>query len=270
MNTKWAVGLLLAAMVSAAVPGKAKENENGVLLKMDYSGKQQWVYSIDYTSQANLKQRDSTSTKSTVVRCLLTGTKKNQGLLSVKADGIVVKSDMLSEDARKGVIDQLAKVTYSLSVANGLPQMDTTTELPSVSYPEWDLYRQLTRLIPSLPAKPVKPGFAWERTATVPMRTVRGVVPCEIYYSYTFTKMLKDTAIVDWQFRYAATADVLDSTNIAGQIPISGNGTGSAVLDTYNRHIISAEMDFATPVAVIGNVAVSWHEHALLLLPVTR
>lgn len=240
--------------------------DNAVTLTMDYSGKQQCGYVVDYTSQGNFKQKGVVSTKSTNVYCVISGTLKKQDLLTVKVDSISIKSDIYKEEVEKELREKLLKSDYSLSLANGFPSIDTTAEMPAAGYLEWDLYRQLAKLLPILPGKPIKPGFSWERTFVLPLRTARGLVSCEVYRSYTFNKLHGDTAMISWNFRYTASKKSSDSTNALNQIPVAGKGTGSAVLDIRNHCILKAEMDFATPVAVIGEVSVTWQEKAVFSL----
>jgi hypothetical protein len=47
---------------------------------------------------------------------------------------------------------------------------------------------------------------------------------------------------------------------------VFGTGNGSAVIDIKNGCILSAEMNFTTPVAVVGDVSIVWHENAVIKL----
>jgi len=111
-----------------------------------------------------------------------------QDLLFVKVDSIAIKSDMYKEDVKKDLREKLLKSNYALSLVNGFPSIDTAAELPAEAI--WNgTLRQLAKLLPTLPNKPIKPGFSWERTFVLPLRTARGIVPCEVYRSYTFNKL---------------------------------------------------------------------------------
>jgi hypothetical protein len=263
---KNASAILILSLLALTAIAKDKATNEGVLLKADYAGKQQWKYSVDYTSQGNFRQKSSNTAKSTDIHCVLFGAKKEQKKLAVKADSVVVKSDMYSAELQKEIRDKLSKADYSLSLANGFPSIDTSVELPANSYLEWDLYRQLSKLLPILPVKPVKPGFAWERTDIFPMQTARGKVSCEVYRNYTFDKLHGDTAMVSWKFRYAGSSKTTDSASAMNEIPVFGTGNGSAVLDIKNGCILNAEMNFSTPVAVVGDVSIVWHENAVIKL----
>jgi hypothetical protein len=265
MNKKLCIALFMTGVVVLS-PSAKDAKDNAVALTMDYNGKEQCGYVVDYTSQGNFKQKGAVYTKSTNVHCVVSGAHKKQDALAVKVDSITIKSDMYKEEVKKELQEKLLKSDYSLSLANGFPSIDTTAEMPAEGYLEWDLYRQLAKLLPILPNKPIKPGFTWERSFVLPLRTARGTVSCEVYRFYTFNKLQGDTAMISWNFKYTASKKSIDSTNALNQIPVAGKGSGSALLDIRNHCILKAEMDFATPVAVIGEVSVTWQEKAVFTL----
>jgi hypothetical protein len=266
MLKKCALGFCVFAMLAPAAFGKDKTTNDGVLLKADYSTKQQWNYSVEYTSQGNFRQKSSNTAKTTEIKCMLTGVKKEQKKLSVKVDRVFIKSDIYDDSLKNEISDKIAKADYSLSLANGFPSIDTSVAIPASNYLEWDLYRQLSKLLPLLPAKPVKPGFTWERTDVFPMNTARGKVSCEVYRNYAFNRLSGDTAMIRWKFRYAGSTKSQDSASAMKQIPVFGTGNGSAVLDIRSGCILTAEMNFTTPVAVVGDISIVWHENAKIKL----
>jgi hypothetical protein len=263
MNHYGKIMLVVGLASMTVLAGDAKENT--VLLKMDYQGKQACGYSVEYSSQGNFKQKDSTTIRSTSVRCVLAFANK-QKHLAVKIDSINVTSDFLKEEQRKEIVDKLIKPEYSLSLSLGFPSIDSGAILPIEQYLEWDLIRQLAKLLPALPDKPIRAGFTWERTVTLPLQTARGKTPCEIYRAYTLNKIQGDTALISWKITYTATKKGHDSTDLLRHIPVAGKGKGSAILDVRNRCIIGAEMDFTTPVGTVGNISVTWTEKASLKL----
>ena len=265
MNKKNIIALFVTGAITLS-PLAKDAKDNAVTLKMDYTGKQKCGYTVDYTSKGNFKQKSAVSVKTTDVRCVVSAAHEMQDLLFVKVDSITIKSDMYKEDVKKDLREKLLKSNYALSLVNGFPSIDTAAELPAEGYLEWDLYRQLAKLLPTLPNKPIKPGFSWERTFVLPLRTARGIVPCEVYRSYTFNKLQGDTAMISWNFKYTAGKKSADSTDALNQIPVAGKGSGSAVLDVGNHCILKAEMVFTTPVAVVGDVSVTWQEKAVCTL----
>jgi hypothetical protein len=257
---------LLAGTMTFSSPAKDIKDD-AVMLKIDYSGKKQCDYAVDYTSQGSFKQKDSLSSKSTAVRCIVRGAMEKPDRLAVKVDSVEIKSDVYNDDVKNDLREKLLKSEYSISLASGFPSIDTSAKMLAAGYLQWDLYRQLAKLLPILPKRPVKPGFTWERTFSIVLPTARGSVPCEVYRFYTFKKLQGDTAIVSWDFRYTASEKkAADSADVLNRIPVAGKGSGSAILDVRNRCILRAEMEFAAPVAVVGEVSVTWKEKAVFSL----
>ena len=256
---------LLAGTVTFSSPAKDLKDD-AVMLKMDYDGKTQCTYSVDYSSQGTFNQKGVVTVKSTSVRCAVLGTIEKDRL-ALTVDSAVIKSDVYADDVQKDLREKLGQSQYSLSLASGYPSIDSTVKMAAAGYLQWDLYRQLAKLLPILPKKPIKPGFSWERTFTVPLRTARGTVSCEVYRAYTFKKLQGDTAMVGWDFRYtAADKKSSDTSDVLNHIPVSGKGSGSALLDLRNHCILRAAMDFAAPVATVGDVSVTWIEKAVFTL----
>ena len=238
--------------------------EETLTLKLDYSNKDQWLYTIEYKSQGLFTQGDSTTQLTNGISCRLSASTADAGKLTVKTENIVVTSDMLNDEETQQLTEKLSNAQYRLNLVDGQPTIDTTAELPAGSFAEWDIYTQLAKLLPTLPDKPVKPGFTWERTVTIPIKTVQGTVPCEVYRFYTFDTLSVNIATISWKFRYSAEEEALDTSNIMKQIPVAGNGTGLAQIDVENHYILQAEMEFKTPVATVGPVTVNWQENAVL------
>jgi hypothetical protein len=241
--------------------------EKGTALTIDYSSKENWEYTVNYTSQGIFTQEDSTSTKNTTINCTLLGNKaQDSDKLDLKVKSIEITSDMFDDEVKQQLTDQLSKAEYSLLIQEGYPTFDTEQKLPAGSFLEWDLYLQFAKLMPLLPSKPVDPGFAWERSLIMPMQTAYGEIPCEVYQNYTFDSLSADKkiAFIRWQFRYSAEQQFVDSVDFIKQIPVAGNGSGSVQLDLKNKCILTAEMDFKSPIATIGEVKIDWREHAVL------
>jgi hypothetical protein len=253
-------------MALSAAPSKAPAKESGTVLKVDYSGKQSCVYALSYVSKGAFKQKETTSTKSTSVQSVLSIAGKPENRFAMTIDSLLIASDLLNEETRKEIKDKALKSHATLSLVKGFPALDSGSESLATEYLEWNLYRQLLKLLPVLPDKPVNVGFTWERTFTVPLQTARGNIPCEIYRFFTLTKLQGDTAVINWKFTYTAKNKTTDSSDVLRHIPVSGKGNGSAVLDLRNHCILGAEMDFISPVGTSGDISVNWTEKASLQL----
>jgi hypothetical protein len=261
MNTKIRTALFLAGFL--AVTAIAKES---VTLRINYSNKQHCVYGIEYTSQGEFKQKGVISKKNTGVNCIMSAIVAEQNRVTVKVDTVGIKSDFYDSVKIAKLHESVMKTTYSLTTVDGYPAIDTSIRVPEEDYMEWDLYRQLVKLLPSVPDKSIRPGYTWEQTIVLPMQTARGTVPCELYRFYTFKKRHGDTAMISWNFRYAPAENATDSTNPLKEIPIGGKGSGTALISISDNCILSADMGFSTPIAVINDITVTWRERAVFTL----
>jgi len=261
---KLCVGVAIVGCASLLAWGKDADGD-ARLLSVDYSGMKRCVYLAEYTSQGNFRQKEALSKKSSAIRCMLSMARKDDKRMSVKVDSISVVSDIFNEKIRKHLSETLLASSYTLSLSRGFPSVDSTAAAPGAEYLEWDLYLQLSKLLPALPDHAVKQGFTWERTLTMPLQTQRGKIVCETYRSYTLSKLKGDTATIVWRFTFTANKKS-DGIDVLKEIPVSGTGNGIAVLDVANRCILSASMDFTTPVARIGDLTVSWTERAEFML----
>jgi hypothetical protein len=185
---------------------------------------------------------------------------------TAKLDSVKINSTLFNETRIGEIREKLLKTDFSIRLEKGAPTIDTSSKIPAADYIEWDLYRQLVKLLPKLPEKPIKPGYTWEDVGIVPMQTAAGNVPCEIYRFYTFKKISGDTATIVWNFRFAPADNADDKTNALEAVPIGGKGSGSAIIDVRNKRLISADMGFSTPVAKINETSVTWQERAVFSL----
>jgi hypothetical protein len=261
MNSKIWISLLVAGCLATTAFGK-----KSVVLRINYSNKQRCIYGIEYTSQGDFKQKGTITKKNTGVNCLLSATVAEQNRVTVKVDTVGIRSDFYDEAKIVKIRENLMKSTYTLTTVDGYPSIDTSEKMPAGDYLEWDLYRQLVKLLPTVPDQSIRPGYTWEQTIILPMQTARGRVPCELYRFYTFKKIHRDTATISWNFRYAPAENAIDSTNPLEEIPIGGKGSGTALISIRDNCILSADMGFSTPVAVINDITVMWRERAVFTL----
>ncbi len=262
MMSTFLKGFVIIGVAVWIVSGK-NGGENAIVVKIDFNGKQSCDYSFEYTSQGSFRQKDSTSLKSSSVRGVLSLVNKQRKRLAIGVDSLAVTSDLWEGGLRKEISDKILASDVILSLADGFPVIDS---MPAAQYMEWDLYKQLAKLLPNLPVKAIYPGFTWERTVTLPLQTVRGKIPCEIYRFYTFTKLLGDSALISWKIAYTASKKAANGSDVLRYIPVVGKGAGTAVIDIRNRCLVRAEMNFAAPVAVVGDISVIWTEKAAIRL----
>jgi hypothetical protein len=261
MTTRYAATAVAILFIAAAVFGKP-----AVSLTINYEGKQICSYRIEYTSQGEYKQKGQITKKKTGVNCVSSAIVTGENRVKIKMDTVSIESDMYSEEKINEIRESIMKSTYSLYLSEGYPVIDTSAGLPVSDYLSWDIYRQLIKLLPVLPEERVKPGYTWEQTVTIPMKTARGTIPCELYRFYTFKKLKRDTATISWNFRYAPAENAVDSTNPLEEVPIGGKGSGLALISVKKNCLISVDVGFSTPVAVIKDISVTWRERAVFKL----
>jgi hypothetical protein len=261
MINKLIAGLAVMFFLTGAVAAKE------FTIMIDLNGKGgQCSYRVEYTSRGNFKDKAATTLKTTGVSCIGNAVAVDSSKLTVKLDSVKIKSTLYTDEKIAEIKSKLLKTDFSLHLDNGAPAIDTGSKVPAADYIAWDLYRQLIKLLPAMPDKPIKPGFTWENTIVVPIQTAGGTMPCELYRYYTFKKIKGDTATIVWNFRFAPTDNAVDKTNALEEVPIGGNGSGSAIIDVRNKRLISADMGFSTPVAKVNGISVSWQERAVFTL----
>jgi hypothetical protein len=261
MKKQYVAAVLAGVFLAASAFGKP-----AVALKINYEGKQVCSYRIEYTSQGEYKQKGTITKKKTGVNCISSALISGDNKVTIKMDTVSITSDLYDEEKIKEIHESIMKSTYSLRLSGGYPVIDTSAGMPVSDYLSWDVYRQLIKLLPVLPEETVKPGYTWEQTVTVPMKTARGTIPCELYRFYTFKKLKNDTATISWNFRYAPADNSFDSTNALEEVPIGGKGSGMALISVRNNCLVSVDVGFSTPVAVIKDISVTWRERAVFKL----
>jgi hypothetical protein len=261
MRIKHAAAVLAVTFLAAAAFGKP-----AVALRINYEGKQVCSYRIEYTSQGEYKQKGTITKKTTGVNCVSSAIVSGDNKVTIKMDTVSIKSDLYNEEKINEIHESIMKSTYSLQLTDGYPTIDTSAGLPVSDYLSWDIYRQLIKLLPVLPEESIKPGYTWEQTITVPMKTARGTIPCEMYRFYTFKKLKRDTATISWNFRYAPAENAVDSSNPMEEVPIGGHGSGLALISVRHKCLLMADMGFSTPVAKINDISVTWRERAVFKL----
>jgi hypothetical protein len=261
--------LRTSAFLAAAFCMLARTAQAATNLTLDYSGKKQWVYAIVYSAQCVSEDAKGSSTKKTNIQGTLNAdVSENKDKMAVAVKDLMVSSDLYDEAEMKRLSEQISSAKYSLALVDGYPVVDTSVDFAAEGLPEWNLYLHLARLVPEMSEKPVKKGFSWERTVTLPVPTAHGTVDCEVYRVFRVDAISKekDKAHISWQFRYAATGARKPSVSQLKYAPVAGNGGGKAEIDIANKCIIHAEMQFETPVATVDNVRVSWKEQASIEL----
>ncbi len=252
------------------------QRENAVSLAVDFTSQDVWNYSFTGEIGGSFSYNDSSSMLSSTITCNLSGRKtENRDQLTLKAENVRVVSNILDTDEIQYVTDQIEKVEYSVALNIDISNPQDSLLVPVSGFHEWDLYRQLIKVIPSLPESQVRPGFSWEREKRFPVTTSQGETTCEVYQSFTFDSLRTagsnhKEACISWQFRYAIDDAGLDTASQISSLPLAGNGNGTALIDVTRKCLVSTEMVFTTPASSLPDVSVQWKEKASLMLTDTK
>lgn len=246
--------------------------EPAVSLAVDFSSRDIWRYAFTCDIGGTFSFADSIQDLSSTIECDLVGRRtETDGRLEVRAENVEIVSNILDEVEVDHVTNQITDASYSVALTHDITRPHDSLLVPLAGSSEWDLYRQLIKVLPSLPGHPVRPGFSWERQKKFPVTTSQGTADCEVYQSFTFDSIRVVTdnqkrAHVSWQFRYAIDDAGFDQTGAFAEMPLAGNGEGAAVIDIDNNKLVNADMVFTTPVCSLSQLTVQWEEKASLVL----
>ena len=258
--------------VFSAVIFHSCQRDPAVSLSVDFTLRDRWVYTFDVDIGGTFSRKDSLSSMATSIRSNLVGFSSNKNeYLVVRAENISITSNVLDTAEINDIRELIRDAEYTVALKEGFPLSYDSAIVSLAGFGEWDLYRQLLKVLPSLPQKPVKPGFNWEREWQFPLRTSQGEAGCEVYQSFTFDSLQimpgeKKLACISWVFRYAVDPKQFEDSSRIEQLPLSGNGKGIAVIDVTEKALLKAEMTFVTPVCTLPHLTVQWEEKASLAL----
>ncbi len=246
--------------------------DESVSLAVDFSLRDRWVYTFDVDVGGAFSRKDSLTHMATTIRSNLVGFSSNKNeYLVVRAENISIASNVLDSAEMNDIREMVRDAEYTVALKEGFPLSYDSAIVSLAGFGEWDLYRQLLKVLPSLPQKSVKPGFNWERAWQFPLRTSQGEASCEVYQSFTFDSLQAAPgknrhACISWIFRYAVDPSLFADSSLIEQLPLSGNGKGTAVIDITEKALLKADMSFATPVCTLADLTVQWEEKACLEL----
>ncbi len=264
--------VILVFILYAAFFPVSCQKDAAVSLAVDFTSQDVWQYTLTCDIGGTFTVGDSISDLSSTIECLFVGKKtENHNQLLLKAENVDIVSNVLDDVEINHVTDQMYNASYTVALNYDLSNPHDSLLVPMSGMAEWDLYRQLIKVLPSLPDKSVRPGFSWEREKQFPLTTSQGSATCEVYQSFTFdsvrtTASDNKRAYISWLFRYAVDEARFDTASHINRLPLAGNGKGAAVLSIDTKSLISADMVFTTPACSLSDVSVQWEEKASLVL----
>ena len=263
----------LTLFAATVMISSCSKDNNAVNLAVDFTKAEVWKYDFSCTISGSFDWPDSSSILSSKLDCILIGHKipgTESGELEVSADSVRVSSGFLDTAELVNIRRQVALSHLNMRFNGKIPIPADTVSLPMFGLGEWDIYRQLIKVAPTLPMGRVRPGYAWERERQMPLETSFGKADCSLYQSFRFDSLFHEGksryAALSWRFKYNVSPPKGDSSGITNKLPQSGNGHGHAVLDVDGSRILSAEIDFITPQAAFKDMNVRWEEHIRMML----
>jgi hypothetical protein len=256
------LGAILVSLSANAFGGMKK-----VHIKLDYRQQKQWKYNLDYHSDCVIEDKDSVSRVRTNVACMLSASPGSRGdRLTFVVDSVSVYSEFYNEEKQNSIAQKLNGGQFGVALIDGCPIVDTLTSFSVSEISEWDLVIQFAKLLPDVPDRPVRKGYVWENSGVFPIMSNIGKVDCEVYRVYKIDSLtLKDNyAYISWQFRYAAINTSGSVSRMMEKVPVSGKGSGVAVVDVAGKKLLKAQVKFLTPVATYGSTKVNWEENTTL------
>ena len=243
-----------------------------VTLSVDFSSREIWKYEFTCDIGGNFSFEDSTSILNSTINCILAGIgSKDRNQLNIKAERINITSTILNEIEMMNIEELISDAEYTISLKEGFPAPTDSAAIALAGFGEWDLHRHLAKIIPTLPEKQIRPGFSWDRERRFPITTSQGKATCDIYQAFTFDSIRttpdeRQEACISWLFRYTVDNKQFDTASLIDQLPLKGNGKGSAVIDIGGKCLTRAEMVFRMPDTSLPNLSVNWTEKASLHL----
>ena len=245
-----------------------------VALTVDFSARPNWLYDFEVSVGGKVAMGDSVSHFSNALRCRLSGTGDSTDPAMLK---VIVQSIDINESAQykadainmKHVLEDF-EIAFSLR--EGFVGIDDSAALPAVKTAHWDLYRHFIKMLPLLPDGQVSEGFTWERQKQIPLPTNHGDAVGHLYQSFRFDSLTKAEnghrhAHLSWSFNYSVDTQKNDSLSLLDDMPHSGRGKGSAVLDVTAKTLREASVSFTIPEAGSSDLfKVEWQEEARIAL----
>jgi hypothetical protein len=206
-------------------------------------------------------------------QCTLSGSTDaaDNALLHVSVPYAVFTSNVLGPAELDNLMSQAREVKLRFNAADGSIVPEDSAAMPIIRIGEWDLFKDIAKVIPAMPKIRVKAGDSWEREKSLPLDTRHGDVTGHCVQSFRLDSILigqdgTTSALVGWDFVYRlerhAARDGAD-TQAAGlldRMPPGGTGAGQAVIKVDDKALERASMSFSAPSSGGGKFLISWKE----------
>ncbi len=208
-------------------------------------------------------------------QCTLSGTTDatNSALLHVSVPYATFSSNVLGPAEIDNLTSQAREVRLGFNARDGSIAPEDSAAMPIIRIGEWDLFKDLAKVIPAMPKIRVRAGDSWERERTLSLDTRHGDVIGHLVQSFSLDSILtgqggKTSALVRWNFVYRLQrpggAGDREAAGLLDRMPPQGAGAGQALINVDDRTLERASMSFSAPASGGGKYLVSWKENISL------
>lgn len=238
-----------------------------VRLIVDFSSQREWRYTLTVDLRGVIAAPDTQRDFSTNAQCCLLGTPVagQAAMLHVRACSVSVAAPLLSDAEKINLIRQCNDAQFTVNVGKGTIMPDDPADMPLIKIGEWDLYKDVAKVLPALPQGRVRKGFSWDREKQIPLETKQGSAMGHLFQSFTLDSVFTDRrasrmALVSWRFTYGVEVKSADTAGRLGDVPSKGSGQGAALLNISDKTLEKASIHFSVPSTRQGKISISWKE----------
>ncbi|NLE00104.1 MAG: hypothetical protein GX640_09525 [Fibrobacter sp.] len=238
-----------------------------VSIHLDFSQASTWRYLLGVDINGSLYADDSLREFSSSLRTYLQGniSAHDQNSIYFLTDQPRISSDFLNDIEKKNLELELEHVKLLISPKEGALYTPDNHTLPAINIGEWDLLRNFTKVLPVLPENKVSPGERWEREREFPLETKYGDAIGHLYQVFKFDSLFSldsstEFAALSWIYSYKIEMRSYDSIAQSLNIPLSGNGEGTAVIDLKQHKIRKAHVRFDSEPTGGNQSEIKWNE----------
>ena len=240
---------------------------DSVVLSVDFTSQREWRYMLTVDLKGTIAAPDTQRGFSSNARCILVGTPVagQAPMLHVRACSVTVVALLLSDAEKENLIRQCTDAQFTVNVGKGTITPDDPANMPLVKIGEWDLYKDVAKVLPALPQGRVRKGFSWDREKQVPLETRLGSGAGHLFQSFTLDSIFigrqgSRMAMVTWKFTYGVEVQSTDTAGPFGGVPAKGSGRGNALLNISDKTLEKAAIHFSVPSTRQEKIKISWEE----------
>jgi hypothetical protein len=238
-----------------------------IVLNVDFTSQREWRYRLAVDLKGTIAAPDTQRGFSSNARCILLGVPVagRSAMLKVRACSVDIAMPLLSDAEKNNLIRQCNNTQFAVNLSDGAITPDDPADMPLVKIGEWDLYKDMAKVLPALPQGRVRKGFSWDREKQIPLETKLGRGVGHLFQSFTLDSLFIDQqaarmALVTWRFTYGVEVKSTDTVARLGDVPSRGSGQGSALLNIGDKTLEKAAIHFSVPSTRQGKIKISWEE----------